>query len=194
MKKYHIKDDGTPSICVAEKRLCTKLKHFPTENDAQKYYESTNKENNIQSILTAPTMLIKKSYIGINIDQKSIEKHLTLWKNKLPEKYKELELNKIKRDGDYSFHMTILSPKEYRILRKEGVEFPQEKIDYKVIGIGKAINDNDEAWFLVCESLRGKAFREKYNLPEKDFHITIGFNNKDVHNKPKDKTSIVFDA
>ena len=65
------------------------------------------------------------------------------------------------------------------------------KKDWFVLGVGKQTEtcakgkDGNECFFLVCSFPRADALRKKLNLPSKDFHITLGFKTKDIHNCSK---------
>jgi hypothetical protein len=56
-----------------------------------------------------------------------------------------------------------------------------------MIGVGQATKETNTAYFIVCESEKLDAIRTRFGLPKHDFHITIGFNPKDVHGVPKNK-------
>ena len=79
---------------------------------------------------------------------------------------------------------------EYNKLSKEmGIDkfvnslesvFDFEFIDVKLMGIGTAERNENRSYFVVVKSDQLQEVRKKYNLPEQDFHITIGFKYKDV--------------
>lgn len=95
------------------------------------------------------------------------------------------------RDGK-EFHLTFLNVAEYSKLLKDAasnnnyhitqtLKAVQEtivSIDLK--GIGTASNEKSKTYFIVCKSPALDDFRSSLALPEKDFHITVGFNPTDV--------------
>jgi hypothetical protein len=78
---------------------------------------------------------------------------------------------------------------EYTKLAKSGVDkfvnsldsilkYPID--DLQMLGIGTASKNTNTTYFVVCRSAKLKAIRDRYDLPEQDFHITLGFKWKDV--------------
>jgi hypothetical protein len=49
-----------------------------------------------------------------------------------------------------------------------------------MLGVGTAQKNENRAYFVVCRSEKLQAIRKRYNLPEQDFHVTLGFKFKDV--------------
>jgi len=58
--------------------------------------------------------------------------------------------------------------------------FHYEIDDLEIKGIGTATKETNTAYFIVCESEKLSAIRSRFELPEHDFHVTLGFNPKDV--------------
>ena len=48
------------------------------------------------------------------------------------------------------------------------------------MGIGTATRNENRAFFIVCNSDKLEAVRKRYELNDHDFHVTLGFNFKDV--------------
>ena len=61
-------------------------------------------------------------------------------------------------------------------------------VKFVILGLG---NDND-TYYLICWSVNNfmDKIRQNFGLKEKDFHITLGFNNTDTYDKTKDITTI----
>ena len=124
--------------------------------------------------------------------------------------------NRITRDGGDSFHITIITPPEVRGIIKDLKEKEElsggqakkaakEKLmnDAAGLELSYAIGDTKSvegpgdgsvgekgsdsiAFFKTVEWPAAQALREKYGLPEKDFHITLGIgDNGDVHGVDK---------
>ena len=58
--------------------------------------------------------------------------------------------------------------------------FHYEIDDLNMLGVGSAKKETNAAYFIVCESDKLDAIRIRFGLPKQDFHVTIGFNPKDV--------------
>lgn len=67
----------------------------------------------------------------------------------------------------FSYHITV----------RKG-EVGQIVDDISFIGIGEVTRNNDKAWFIIVESETLKNIN-----PNFDYHITLGFSNKDIHGK-----------
>lgn len=130
------------------------------------------------------------------------------------EKCIEISVNKRKeRDGKH-FHMTLLTKSEIsqtsncgedehkekkvdqsRQFKKEYYNtFLGDKIklgsDWYILGIGQ--DPSRQCFFLVVAYPRGAALRKKLGLPNKDFHVTIAFQEEDVHTCDKGVNSLLF--
>ena len=67
---------------------------------------------------------------------------------------------------------------------------PREK-EMKILGIGRVKKGNDDVFFLVVTWDAANNLREALGLEKKDFHITLGFANKDLHDVGKGESTIV---
>jgi hypothetical protein len=63
--------------------------------------------------------------------------------------------------------------------------------DLQMLGVGKAESKGNTSYFIVCESDKLDAVRTRFELTKQDFHITIGFDKKDVFGVVKDKSSLL---
>lgn len=104
---------------------------------------------------------------------------------------------KLKRDhGNY--HITIINAMQWGSLKKKDLLEPiltqlnERELSFSVEGIGKAQKDSNCTYFVVLENQQLTAIREQLSLGKHDFHMTLGFKEKDVFGVPKDVTSIVF--
>lgn len=101
-------------------------------------------------------------------------------------KYTELQKN---RDGD-KYHITVINCMDYNRLSKEmgsdkfahslDLIFKYPIDDIKMLGVGKAQKNENTAYFIVCNSEKLTAVRNRYELRSQDFHTTIGFLYSDV--------------
>jgi hypothetical protein len=136
------------------------------------------------------------NYLGINIPQGIVEPFLKELKELIGdddyEKYTYLQ-----KQRDHGYHITVINTTDYNRLSKEmGIDkfvnsldkvFKYELDDVKMIGIGTAARNENRAYFIVCDSDKLAAVRDRYGLSKHDFHITLGFFHKDVFGVPKNE-------
>jgi hypothetical protein len=134
--------------------------------------------------------VIGNNYLAIKFDKGTIETYLNQLKEIIGEKdFENFTENQQKRDGG-SHHMTVINVMDYNKLSKEfGMDkfvssldsiFKYEIDDLKFMGIGTAERNTNRAYFIVAQSDKLDAIRTRYGLKQHDFHITLGFNHKDV--------------
>lgn len=151
---------------------------------------------------------IGNNYLGIKIQNNTIDKFLEDLKEFLSEEeYKIFTDNQKKRDNG-SYHITVINVMEMNKLSNSmGMDkfvsslqavFKYDIDDLQMLGIGSAEKSTNKAFFIVCRSEKLDAIRDYYGLEEKDFHITIGFKWKDVFGVRKnvvlDKKNIFIDT
>ena len=107
------------------------------------------------------------------------------------DKYNTLVANQIRRDKreGYSHHITVLSVMEYNKLslsmgsefqNRLDIIFSLDLTDLELEGVGKAEGAGNITYFIVVNSPTLDEIRLSLGLEPKDFHITIGFDKKDV--------------
>jgi hypothetical protein len=137
------------------------------------------------------------NYLGIDIPYEIVEPYLTRLEEVIGEEnYKIFTKNQQTRDSE-KHHMTVINVMDYNRLSKDmGVDkfinslelvFDYEIDDLEMLGIGTATKDTNTAYFIVCKSDKLDAIRTRYELPKHDFHVTLGFDAKDVFGVPKNK-------
>lgn len=135
------------------------------------------------------------NYLGLNIPNEIVQPYLDELKNHLSEEdYKLFTENQQTRDSGHH-HVTVINVMDYNRLSKEiGMDkfinsleliFDYEIDDLDMKGVGMAQKDTNTAYFIVCQSDKLDAIRTRFDLPHFDFHVTLGFNPKDVHGVPK---------
>ena len=106
-----------------------------------------------------------------------------------------LNKNKINRDGEH-YHITLFSVLEYNKIKSD---FDMDDMSYLIIndiifeGIGYAIKNNNEAYYIVVNSEALNGVRKDYGFGDKDLHITLGFDNKDVHGVSKGIETLIIE-
>jgi len=140
---------------------------------------------------------IGNNYLGINIPNGVVQPFLNELKDLIGESdYEEFTDYQQKRDHG-SYHMTVINVMDYNKLSKEiGMDkfinslesiFKYELDDIRMLGLGTSERNGNRAYYVVCESDKLDAIRKRYNLPNHDFHITLGFRHKDVFGVSKNQ-------
>ena len=132
---------------------------------------------------------IGQNYLGIKIPNEVIDPFLDQLKTLLDKEEYEIYIDNQKKRDHEDYHITVINVAEYNNFTKNGFDkfinslepiFRYEIDDIKLQGIGTAEKSGNRAYFIVCQSDKLEAIRSRYDLPERDFHITIGFKWKDV--------------
>lgn len=139
------------------------------------------------------------NYLGVDIPKVIIESFLIELKSILGVEFEIYANNKKNRDGDH-YHITVMPVREYNMLSKQMgmknfinsleliLKYPID--DLKMIGIGTASDRDNTTYFIVVNSDKLDAIRNRYDLPKHDFHITLGFDKKDVFGVRKNQIII----
>ena len=99
-----------------------------------------------------------------------------------------------------TFHLTLLSPKEYQLADKTLVEkllAPDfnntfsSQLNVTLLGLGKVEQDGKKTFFVVAQSSDAQLIRQRFLLTAKDFHVTLGFDPSDIYNVKKDRTTLL---
>jgi hypothetical protein len=133
--------------------------------------------------------VLGNNYLGLKIPKSNIDPFIDEMKSYLGDEFEEYLDNQQKRDRG-SNHLTVINVIDYNKLSKEmGMsnfinsledifKFPID--DLKMMGLGTAKKNENQTFFVVCKSDKLDAIRNRYELPQHDFHITLGFKHKDV--------------
>ncbi len=130
------------------------------------------------------------NYLGIDIPIDTIESYLNELKEHIGElDYEAFTKNQQLRDKGH-YHITVINVMDYnRLMNQMGVDSFVNSLDpilkydiddLKMYGVGTAEKNGNRAYFVVCKSDKLDAIRTRFDLPKQDFHITIGFKDKDV--------------
>jgi len=137
------------------------------------------------------------NYLGINMPPDIVEPYLNELKEHLGEiDFAEFTKNQQLRDRGHH-HITVINVMDYNRLMKEiGIDefvnsldaiLKYEIDDLKMFGVGTAEKVGNRSFFVVCQSDKLDAIRTRFDLPKQDFHITLGFKDKDVHGVRKNE-------
>ena len=159
--------------------------------------------------LTYITDVIDNKYIGIKFDSSNdntISDFLERLKEYVGEdKFTRLVNNHTSRDlrDDYTHHLTVLNVMECNyIIKSIGSDGFNTKIslwltlaisDLKMLGIGSIMDkeEKNETFYIICESKMLDNIRSEFGLHKRDFHVTLGFIDKDVFDSPKDISTLL---
>jgi hypothetical protein len=141
--------------------------------------------------------VIGNNYLGLEIPVGLIQPFLNEMKDILGEEdYNTFTENQIKRDGGHH-HITVINVADHNRLSKQmGIDrfvnsldpiFKYPIDDVRLLGVGRAQKNENVAFYVVCNSEKLDAIRTRFELGNQDFHITLGFNFKDVFGVPKNE-------
>lgn len=141
-----------------------------------------------------------QNYLAIKVELSNIQPFLDRLESELGEDFLLYTGNQIARDGG-KYHITVINVMDYgRLVKSLGMDkflsalesiLEYEIDDLDMLGVGKAESKGNTSYFVVCESDKLDAVRTRFGLPKQDFHITLGFDKKDVFGVTKDKSSLL---
>ena len=133
--------------------------------------------------------VLGNNYLGIDIPKHVVEPFLNELKDIIGDDYEEFTKLKENRDGSH-YHITVINVMDYNKLSKEmGVDkfvnsldpiFKYPIDDLKLLGVGRAHRNENVSFYTICKSEKLDAIRNRFELADHDFHITLGFKYKDV--------------
>jgi hypothetical protein len=102
--------------------------------------------------------------------------------------------------GPGEFHVTVLSPKEQVVVKKQvgatylelmAAALTADPTSLVARGVGKVVQAAGGAWvmFVVYDWEAGQAYRASVGLERKDFHATVAYSHVDIHEVAKDASS-----
>ncbi|MDM8566630.1 hypothetical protein QUF74_13390 [Candidatus Halobeggiatoa sp. HSG11] len=127
-------------------------------------------------------------YLGVNIPYPEIENHLKVMQKFLPQQDFQVYLSNQKLRDAHKHHITIVNPIEYNAEYCDVLV--GNIITYSMVGLGRVTQDEDDVFFIVAESTDMEKLRQQVQLPKKDFHITLGFKNNDIHDVAKNRDTL----
>ena len=142
------------------------------------------------------------NYLGIKYNESLVEDYLMkLMEHIDDDQYFEVLTSNQQRRDHNSFHTTVLNVMEYnKSIKKLGMDLFMKKLngafsidveDIELVGVGTAEGKGNKTFFIVVKSDMLNEVRRSFGFDEKDLHITIGFDKKDVFGVPKDETSLI---
>lgn len=173
--------------------MLSKLKGFLYEQDKNKYF--IDQKIRVFSI-DCKCEIIQDSkgqdYIAATVDNEYMQSFESMMK--LHNLQDELD-KKLNRDKGL-YHITVVNVAETHLLKKNNQfdkiaqEFINKPFTFYVYGIGKIEIENDKSYHVVVDNPEINTILKNNNIKEKNLHITMGFSDKDLHKKPKNKDTV----
>jgi predicted kinase len=142
-----------------------------------------------------PDELVPKDYEAKRVRRDGNEHHLTVFfkpefkkvTDKLVTVYAERVKELKQKNGEDKY-------KGYAGLEKLWLDVLVAEVpcDWKSLGVGSVKQGAEESFFQVIEWPAANDFRTKFGLDKKDFHLSLGFKNVDIHNVDKGPNSLVW--
>lgn len=138
-------------------------------------------------------------YLGASVNRVELLPYLTQLKALLKDDFQSFRANQAARDHQ-SFHLTLLSPKEYQLADKALIEkllAPSfnsnfsSQLNVTLLGLGKAEQGSKKTFFVVAQSNDAQLIRQHFLLQSKDFHVTLGFSPSDIYSVKKDRSTLI---
>lgn len=183
-------DKGTPQITAKQAKVLKMLNQQQANN-----HDVKNLRLQISKLSDSQGQV----YLGALINRAQLLPYLTQLKDILKEDYQVFRGHQAARDHQ-SFHMTLLSPKEYLLADKMLVEKLlvsdtqnnfSNLLNVTLLGLAKVEQDNKKTFFIVAQSSDAQLIRQRFLLQPKDFHVTLGFNPTDIYGVKKDLSTLV---
>lgn len=129
---------------------------------------------------------MKNSYLGLPLVLSNALVEYREKANEFARKAGEISFEESLKDRG-EFHITVINPQEFKQIKlsqQEILKLAQEVTTDDLIfeGLGRAysLSQKDVAYFIVCTWPSADHFRQKLNLPSYEYHLTLGFKEKDV--------------
>lgn len=132
-------------------------------------------------------------YLGVSdIPSNVVNKYLTALYNKIGKaEFERVVRNQQLRDRN-GHHITVLNASECKSV---GLKLLNEQLIGKVAridfgGIGRGFESSgNSTYFAIVKSRDLENFREIYDLPVREFHMTLGFSSSDIHDVQKNSST-----
>ena len=130
----------------------------------------------------------KHPYVGIEIPRILVDEFISDLRKVLSQReFSIFCANQMRRDRG-KFHMTLIAPRE-TFKNFDGLF--DITFETTLLGLGFAESGTDRAYFIVADCPKGDEVRDNLSLKKRDFHITLGFDERDIHNVRKDVTTLL---
>jgi hypothetical protein len=140
-----------------------------------------------------------QKYLGALVSRAELSPYLTQLQGLLKEEFNYYRSLQVARDHQL-FHLTILSPREYQLADKAIIKKLllsaanhsfSSQLNVTLFGLGKVVQDDKTAFYVIAQSADAQLIRQRFILPAKDFHITLGFNPSDIYGVDKGLSTLI---
>lgn len=140
-----------------------------------------------------------QKYLGALVSRAELLPYLTQLQGLLKEEFNYYRSLQVARDHQL-FHLTILSPREYQLADKAIMKKLlgsasnhsfSSQLNVTLFGLGKVVQDDNTAFYVIAQSADAQLIRQRFILPTKDFHITLGFNPSDIYGVDKGLSTLI---
>lgn len=140
-----------------------------------------------------------QKYLGALVGRAELLPYLTQLQDLLKEEFNFYRSLQAARDHQL-FHLTLLSPREYQLADKAIIKKLlssalnssfSSQLNVTLFGLGKVTKDDKNTFFVIAQSADAQLIRQRFILPVKDFHITLGFNPSDIYGVNKGLSTLI---
>lgn len=130
-------------------------------------------------------------FVGLEIPQRALYPDLIVMRKILGERAHAYEdAFKSRYKGHY--HLTLLNSEEYRLLDFNRVQaILGRAASVELVGLGRHFSPLGDTFYTVCRSQDLELVRRELTDVRHDFHVTLGFDGKDVHGVRKDLSTLL---
>jgi hypothetical protein len=119
-------------------------------------------------------------YIGIKFYPHELQTFADELGTHLGDEYDLFSSKRINRDGE-NYHITLLNVSEFKAAKQKATLILGLVVELEIIGIGKGEGNGNTVYYgVVISKQLDNIFYDFYDY-KKDFHVTFGFNTKDVY-------------
>jgi hypothetical protein len=145
-------------------------------HDSMKNKVTTEKNLTVKLVQLQDNKGLK--YIGGLVTEEDLAPYLAQMEKLLVTNFVDYRHNQGERDHN-QFHMTLINPYEYKAIDQSKIKLG-ETFSITLKGLGRVSKEHKETYFVVVNSGTAQSHRQQLKLPNKDFHITLGFKPEDV--------------
>ncbi|KGJ92721.1 hypothetical protein [Colwellia psychrerythraea] len=128
------------------------------------------------------------TYIGGKVSEDDLERYLCQMQKILGDDFTRYRQYQSERDL-HTFHMTLINPYEYQSVTKDVAIGTILSVSLR--GLGRVSRKDKTTYFVVAQSSLATKYRQNLRLPDKDFHVTLGFYPSDIYGVNKGVTTLI---
>lgn len=169
------------------------LSKFMVKEDLQRY-ASLNRLGSLEFTFSFEVIYDKNKqpYLSLVVPDELVDSYNNALREYIVGADSCIEKKQIRDSG--SSHITVVSAAEFGKIKKIAPEKLEKVLGLKQVdvfcsGIGSVSAGQNATYFSLVSSGYLDTIRDGLGLGKKDFHITLGFKEKDLHNYRKDRSS-----